>query len=85
MRCPRFGTATRHGQKNASFCRFEMLARLLTSSGSPTRLSEIGRQLNELGTQQKQAQQNGNWTENDRLQAKIAELMKRRKEILNKI
>jgi hypothetical protein len=49
-----------------------------------TELSEIGRQLNELGKQQKQAQQNGNWTEDNRLQAKIAELMKRREDILNK-
>ncbi|HWN77274.1 MAG TPA: hypothetical protein VNN81_05200 [Bradyrhizobium sp.] len=53
-----------------------------------TELSEIGRQLSELEKQRKQAHQrasqDGNWTEDTRLQEKIAELMERRNQ-LNKI
>jgi hypothetical protein len=47
-----------------------------------TELSDIGWQLSELARQQQQAQrralQDGNWTENNRLQARSAELMKRK-------
>jgi hypothetical protein len=53
-----------------------------------TELSEIGRQLSELEKQRKQAHQralqDGNWTEDTRLQEKIAGLMERRNQ-LNKI
>jgi hypothetical protein len=53
-----------------------------------TELFDIGRQLSELEKQRKQAHQralqDGNWTENDRLQARITELMER-KDKLNKI
>ena len=52
-----------------------------------TELSEIGRQLSELEKQRKQvhqrALQDGNWTEDNRLQARIKELMDR-KDKLNK-
>ena len=50
-----------------------------------TELSEIGRQLSELEKQRKQAHQralqDGNWTEDTRLQEKIAELMERRNQL----
>jgi hypothetical protein len=53
-----------------------------------TELSEIGRQLSELEKQRKQAHQralqDGNWTENTRLQERITELMERKNK-LNKI
>jgi hypothetical protein len=53
-----------------------------------TELSDIGRQLSELEKQRKQvhqrALQDGNWTENTRLQERITELMER-KDKLNKI
>jgi hypothetical protein len=44
-----------------------------------TELSDIGWQLSELGKQQQQAQRralrDGNWTENNHLEARIGELM----------
>ena len=53
-----------------------------------TELSDIARQLSELEKQRKQAHQralqDGNWTEDNRLQARIKELMDR-KDTLNKI
>ena len=53
-----------------------------------TELSDIARQLSELEKQRKQvhqrALQDGNWTEDNRLQARIKELMDR-KDTLNKI
>jgi hypothetical protein len=52
-----------------------------------TELSDIARQLSELEKQRKQvhqrALQDGNWTEDNRLQARIKELMDR-KDKLNK-
>jgi hypothetical protein len=48
-----------------------------------TELFDIGRQLAELEKQQQQAQrralQDGNWTENNRLQERITELMNRKR------
>jgi hypothetical protein len=53
-----------------------------------TELSDIARQLSELEKQREQvhqrALQDGNWTEDNRLQARIKELMDR-KDTLNKI